>query len=168
LTKAELWVTFEVTHIFFGMYKFLRYVKPIVCDFQDTEAVPDRPGVYVVVSRGTVLYVGKATKSIRSRHSSKFRRDASMSDRRMIAAAIQWREPKLVCFPLPFGSYWIGSCEGRLIAKLKPRLNKRGERISSVISACEWVLAALSVFADVSTLAIVGSVAGVLFFRLFF
>jgi hypothetical protein len=150
------------------MYRYLLYSRPIVRDFQDLDAVPDLPGVYVVVSRGTVLYVGRATKSIYGRHRSKFQRDASNSDRRLVSNVIKWREPKLVCFPIAFGKHWIGSCEGRLIAKLQPQYNQRNEPVSSIVSACEWVLGALAIFAEISTLAIVGVVAALLFFRFFF
>ena len=123
---------------------FVPYAPSIVRLFTDRSRVPNKPGVYVVTSGRRILYVGKATVSIRERHDGKFDRDASPSDRGLVALAERSHNCKIHCIPLPFGRRWIGSVEGRLIRSLKPEYNKRGERISWVVSILEFPLIVLA------------------------
>lgn len=123
---------------------FVPYAPSIVRSFTDRSRVPNKPGVYVVTSGRRILYVGKATVSIRERHDGKFGRNASSSDRGLVALAERSHNCKIHCIPIPFGRRWIGSVEGRLIRSLKPEYNKRGERISPIVSALEFPLIVLA------------------------
>ena len=114
-----------------------------------------------------MLYVGKATVSIRERHDGKFDRNASDSDRGLVALAERSHNCKIHCIPIPFGRYWIGSVEGRLIRSLKPEYNKRGERISPLISTLEFPLIALATIWNLTSAFGIAAIVAYLLYRAF-
>ena len=146
---------------------FVPYAPSIVRDFTDRSHVPNKPGVYVVTSGRRILYVGKATVSIRERHTGKFDRNASPSDRGLVALAKQSNNCKIHCIPIPFGRRWIGSVEGRLIQKLKPEYNKRGERIFPIVSALEFPLIALATLWNIASAFGIAAIVGLMLWRAF-
>ncbi len=146
---------------------FVPYAPSIVRSFTDRRRVPNKPGVYVVTSGRKILYVGKATVSLRERHDGKFDRNASDSDRGLVALAKQSRNCKIHCIPIPFGRRWISSVEGRLIQSLKPEYNKRGERISPFISALEFPLIALATLWNIASTFGIAAIVGLMLWRAF-
>ena len=146
---------------------FVPYAPSIVRCFTDSRRVPNKPGVYVVTSGRKILYVGKATVSIRERHGRKFDRSASDSDRGLVALAERSNNCKIHCIPLPFGRYWIGSVEGRLIRSLKPQYNTCRERISPIVSTLEFPLIALATIWNVTSAFGITAIVAYLLYRAF-
>ena len=146
---------------------FVPYSRSIVRSFTDRSRVPNKPGVYVVTSGSRVLYVGKATVSIRERHDGKFDRNASPSDHGLVSLAARSNNCKIHCIPIPFGRRWISSVEGRLIRSLKPEYNKRGERISPLISTLEFPLIALATIWNIASTFGIAAIVGLMLWRAF-
>ena len=161
--RVRLWEITPVTSV----TDFVPYSPSIVRLFSESYSVPNKPGVYVVTSGRRILYVGKATISIRERHTRKFYSGASPSERGLVALAEQSHNCKIHCIPLPFGRHWIGSVEGRLIRSLKPQYNTCRERISPIVSTLEFPLIALATIWNVTSAFGITAIVAYLLYRAF-